>query len=302
MENSIPSINMILAEYKLIAETERLRMKRPSALTVRNTLQGVRRICEIGAIDLSAPINLLTTKRLQRIADLAATQNVKPITLWTYLSALQALCADWTHRYYRERNWRIPSFELPVFYRAPRRYVRPDSFTLQRVKQWYGSLAVRPSLNDWAFATLMLEFAMRNGDVARLTWANFHTRDDGTTILCYTPHKTALTSARTVAWPVHPAIWEKFDALRQTRPTSSHVIDHINSVTKRLNHELRTQEIFTGSKGCYELRKICIDHIYQKFGAEVASAISGDDIRTITRYYADPSAVTVKNIRIIDLI
>ena len=50
------------------------------------------------------------------------------------------------------------------------------------------------------------------------------------------------------------------------------------------------------------LRKICIDHVYQKFGAEMASSISGDDIRTVTRYYADPSVVNMVGIRVMDLL
>ena len=70
----------------------------------------------------------------------------------------------------------------------------------------------------------------------------------------------------------------------------------------RLNRELRSLHIFMGSKGCYELRKICIDHIYQKYGAEMASSSSGDDIRTVMRYYADPSAVHVENVRVVDLL
>ena len=73
-------------------------------------------------------------------------------------------------------------------------------------------------------------------------------------------------------------------------------------VFARLNADLRSQKIFTGSKGCYELRKICIDHVYQKFGAEMASSISGDDIRTMMRYYADPSQPNIGDLRIIDLL
>jgi hypothetical protein len=61
-------------------------------------------------------------------------------------------------------------------------------------------------------------------------------------------------------------------------------------------------KIFNGPKACYELRKICIDHIYQKYGAEMASSISGDDIRTMMRYYADPSALTIENVRILDML
>ena len=34
----------------------------------------------------------------------------------------------------------------------------------------------------------------------------------------------------------------------------------------------------------------------------MASSISGDDIRTVTRYYADPSAVNVLGVRIVDLL
>ena len=60
--------------------------------------------------------------------------------------------------------------------------------------------------------------------------------------------------------------------------------------------------VFTGSKASYELRKICIDHVYQKFGAEMAVSISGDDIKTIIKYYADPSQPNVGAIRIFDLI
>ena len=37
-------------------------------------------------------------------------------------------------------------------------------------------------------------------------------------------------------------------------------------------------------------------------GAEMASSISGDDIRTVMRYYADPSAVHVENVRVVDLL
>ena len=47
-----------------------------------------------------------------------------------------------------------------------------------------------------------------------------------------------------------------------------------------MNRELSSLHIFMGSKASYELRKICIDHIYQNLGAEMASSISGDDIRT----------------------
>ena len=141
-------------------------------------------------------------------------------------------------------------------------------------------------------------------------------RKDGSAVLCYTPHKTRLSSGRVVAWPVHPDIWSRLCEYRgvgrfrdkrngwakNEGRDSQLVVPCARDVYVRLNRELRTLCIFTGSKGCYELRKICIDHIYQKYGAEMASSISGDDIRTVMRYYADPSAVHVENVRVVDLL
>ena len=197
----------------------------------------------------------------------------------------------------------------------PPRYVRPDSSVLAKVKEWYANLEKRRDPREWMLATLMLEFAMRNGDVERLRWSDFHTRD-GRTVLCYTPHKTRLSSGRTVAWPVHCDIWKRICEYRSVgiphnkrsgwtknaNRDSQLVVPCARDVYVRLNRELRERGIFTGPKGCYELRKICVDHIYQKFGAEMASSISGDDIRTVMRYYADPSAVCIEGVRVIDLI
>ena len=78
-------------------------------------------------------------------------------------------------------------------------------------------------------------------------------------------------------------------------------IDLTDETFAEMNRNLRALG-FTGSKASYELRKICIDHIYQKFGAEAATSISGDDIKTITHYYADPAQPNVANVRVIDLL
>ena len=82
---------------------------------------------------------------------------------------------------------------------------------------------------------------------------------------------------------------------------SQRVLRNGRAVYRKLNSELRMLG-FTGSKASYELRKICIDHIYQRFGAEMAVSISGDDIRMVTRYYADPSAVVQDSVRVSDLL
>ena len=70
--------------------------------------------------------------------------------------------------------------------------------------------------------------------------------------------------------------------------------DEINADLRRLG--------FHGQKAAYELRKICSDHVYQKYGVEIAVSISGDDIRTISRSYADPAQPNMGAVRIVDLL
>lgn len=78
-------------------------------------------------------------------------------------------------------------------------------------------------------------------------------------------------------------------------------IDVTDETFTELNKEVRSLG-FRGNKAAYELRKICIDHIYQEYGAEKASAISGDDIKTITHYYADPAQPNIGEVRVLDLL
>ena len=324
----VPTIKMILEAYPKIAAVERMRMERPCEKSVSSVVSGVRRLCEIGEISLDEPVSIFTRRRLEQVFDASMNSELKPISVWSYLYSLRKLFARWTQRYYADRKWIIPQLEIPSCQRHAPRYIRPDTTTLAKVKEWYSDLEKRPDRREWVLATLMLEFAMRNGDAERLRWSDFRPRIDANIVrsdsrfsdvrmvLCYMPNKTKLSSGRVVAWPVHPLIWERLSAYhdlgipfnkrrgwgRNEIRDSQLVVPCARDVYARLNKELRRRRIFTGSKGCYELRKICIDHIYQKFGAEMASSISGDEIRTVTHYYADPSAVQVEGVRVIDLI
>ena len=312
---TVPTIKMVLETYPKFAAIERMRMEKPCEKTVESAVSGTRRLCEIGSISLDEPITVFNRKQLERILDLARLSELKPISVWSYLYSLRKLFAKWTQRYYTDKKWTLPQLEMPSCQRQSPRYVRPDAAVLAKVKEWYRGLEARRDQREWVLATLMLEFAMRNGDAERLRWSDFRIKE-GQTVLCYTPHKTRLSSGRTVAWPVHPDIWTRLCAYhgvgryRGTRNgwaknedrDAPLVVPCARDVYVRLNRELRALHIFTGSKGCYELRKVCIDHIYQKFGAEMASSISGDDIRTVMRYYADPSAVHVEGVRVIDLL
>ena len=162
---------------------------------------------------------------------------------------------------------------------------------LTKVKAWYA----KQTGEHWFAATMMLEFAMRNGDVLRLKSENF-VEKASRHYLSYTPHKTELSSGRRVYWPIHETIWKRFSDYGGLDG-----LDVTDETFDDLNRDLRSLG-FRGHKGAYELRKICIDHVYQKYGAEMAVSLSGDDIKTISRYYADPAQPNIGAERIIDLL
>ena len=97
-------------------------------------------------------------------------------------------------------------------------------------------------------------------------------------------------------WPVHKKIWN-----RLTERGELYLPELGEDVFDALNRQMRSLG-FTGTKGAYELRKICIDHVYQRFGAERAVSVSGDDIKTITHYYADPAQPNIGDLMITDLL
>jgi integrase len=326
-----PTIGELYDAYPEIAEMERLRNDRPGKRTVMNVRNGVKQVCAFlewtenhPSDDWSQcdkknlnwkgrPFSWLRRGRLDRFLMLSKKAGISPLSAWSYLSALRGLTAKWCASYYLERGWKVPAAPLPICRRRAPRYVRPERETLLKVKAWYESLWAQEDKRLWLAATMMLEFAMRNGDVERLRWSNFRPRH-GTetpaadTVLCYTPHKTELSSGRTVAWPVHPDVWTRLTAVRESTGLreGTHfqglVVPAARQVFSAINADIRSRRFFAGGKAAYELRKICIDHIYQRFGAEMASSISGDDIRTITRYYADPSAVNAGAVRVMDLL
>ena len=213
------------------------------------------------------------------------------LSAWSYVCQLRGVFAKWCRPYYEDAGWDIPPLDIPAFRAQAPRYVRPSAEMLQRVKAWYG----RQTGEHWFAATMMLEFAMRNGDVLRLKDENF-VEKDGRHYLNYTPHKTELSSGRHVCWPIHDSIWQTFEDYGGLR-----CLDVTDETFDEMNHDLRALG-FHGTKASYELCKICIDHVYQKYGAELAVSLSGDDIKTITRYYADPAQPNIGAVRVVDLL
>lgn len=317
-----PTMDKMIKVYSDAASIERLRTGRPNEATVRNTINGVRRFIqwmnerrirlgyEYRDLDDGFPLVSVIKPVLihQYLADLLK-RGFKPVTAMSYLNQLRQLFARWAQPYYEDRGWKIPPF--PPFGKRPKapRYNRPERSQLLRLKDWYETLRNKVSTGAgtelkfesrrrlvggrelWFAATMMLEFGMRNSDIMRLTRQNF-VEYEGRIYLNYVPHKTEHSSGRSVKWPVHPILWEKLNG-------ELPILD--DETFDALNRQMRSVG-FTGSKGAYELRKICIDHVYQKYGAEMAVSVSGDDIKTIMHYYADPAQPNIGDVRIIDLL
>jgi len=296
----IPTIQEVMKCYSIIAQAERMKTGRPGEKTVVNVLNGTESVCKAAGIPLTARVDALTRRRFDMALATFMQRGLTRITAWSYVCQLRGVFAKWALPYYKDAGWEIPSFELPSFRANAPRYVRPSVELIERVKAWYATLKGE----HWFAATMMLEFAVRNGDVMRLKDENFVTRSVETAdgerevshYLCYTPHKTELSSGRRVFWPIHDEIWQAFGGYGGLS-----TLDVTDETFADLNADMRSLG-FHGSKASYELRKICIDHIYQKFGAEMAVSISGDDIKTIIKYYADPAQPNIGAMRVIDLL
>lgn len=299
-----PSIETALNVYEVAARTERVKTGgKPCERTEKTVIATTRLIARTLGIKESASIDTLTRKALTEFAVKQIENNVSRLSVLTYFEKLKSLGAKWTEDYYADRKLKTPKFSAPVIHCQPKRYRRPSEKTRKAVLKWYQSLDCEYDDLKWGIVTMMIEFAMRNGDIGRLTWGNFKETESGT-ILEYVPHKTSLSSARRVVANVPLEIWDRLRNLKDK--------DGVNDDTpvfKRLGVSRVMPEIarqmrsfgFTGSKSTYELRKLCIDTTYRHFGAEAASAISGDDIRTVTKYYADSSICNFGNVRISEL-
>ena len=296
-----PTFRELLNAYKKASDAERVKTGRPGRETAINVIRAIKRILRECHIPLTRQLGELTRSRLDEFAVSKIQSGLSPISVRSYLRQLLAVTAHWARRYYAEWGLDVKPYELPNVFVPQRRYVRPQQTLLKDLHDWYMGLTGRQDGRIWFAVTMMLEFAMRNGDITRITWRNFIERE-GRYYLHYMPHKTSLSSGRFVCWPVHPEIWQQFCRLRDSGTLGKErLLNSSAYMFRAINKELR-QLGFSGGKASYELRKICIDHIYQKFGAEMASSISGDDIRTVMRYYADPSAVNVEGVRVVDLL
>ena len=284
----VPSLDDLIRLYEEVAgiEFELNGTPRPStvAVVVRSFLLVVR-TCGLRG---NEPVTALDRGRLDAYVAAALAKGIKPVSVFAHLSHVRSVFSRWAVERYRARGLAVaqPEFPKKRGRREEKVYNRPPAALRERTLAWYRELEGREP-RVWVAASLMLQFGMRNGDAGRLTWEAFSPEGDRV-VLAYKPQKTSVSSGRRVRCVMSAAFYER---LRVAAGAGRHVVEDPVAVFARINEEMRAlgwvPPEFT--KGAYELRKMCIDRIYRDFGAEAAVQVSGDDIRTVCRYYADPS-------------
>lgn len=294
-----PTVAEVLELYRRavpdrVAATANESLSATLALTERM----VARLLAANGMDDSVPFSSLNRRAMAKLADELRSEGLSPATVKSYLVAVQRLGAAWVQRICEELGREIRPIPMPDLPAAGTAYSTPPSDRLVAVKVWYNSLAASPRRRLHAYAMLMYHFGMRNGDVDRLKWSAI-SEERGRTVLSYVPHKTRLKSPRTVRIEVCDVDAHHLRILRGSASADDFVISGGGS-----HHQLRAdlnrclRELgFSGSKGSYELRKMCADEYARRHGVDTAKAVLGHTLVSgSTAHYVDPSSQVVPTI------
>jgi integrase len=229
----------------------------------------------------------------------AADADRARVSAWSALAQARSCWARWARTHYESAGIILPEclsgWPAVSAGATSARYERPPEALRAETKVWRDGLeASDPRL--WLACALMAQFAMRPIDAANLRWENFERRPDGRIILRYIPSKTRGRTARLreVRWPVGADLLARMRAAggaeyvlpgASTAERYSIYIREINPAMRGLGWARSRY-----GKACYELRKLCIDDTYQRFGLSRAIQISGDSSATVQAYYSDPNA------------
>lgn len=297
-KHKVPSFAKLLELYKDAAEAEQIKSGRPETRTVETAIKYFKYLVDGCGFKWTEPMSRLKTEDIDGFVVKTIKAGKTPTSAWTYAASCQSVTPRWALEYYSRQGYDVRQYQMPVFRnRKPPRYERPTKATLEAVEAWYKGLwkdgMSKQDCRIWFLATMMYKFAVRNGDVGTFTLRNF-SEHDGSTYLIYTPHKTANSSGTVVNWPVHPDLYERIKKAAEILNIDEDdtFVRSYRETSAAVNRMLRKiPGLAEKEKASYELRKMCIDRIYHKFGVEMAAAISGDDIKTLTYFYADVSHV-----------
>lgn len=295
-KDKVPSFAKLIDLYESAAAAERLKSGTPEPRTIESAVRYFKYLVEGCGYGLAEPCTKLKTSDIDAYMVRKIRDGATPTTAWAYAMSCKSVTSRWSLAYYANEDYEVKPYVMPIIKnRRPPRYERPSQATLDAVEAWYRSLWKEEGMSArecrvWFFASMMLRFAVRNGDVGRLTPRDF-VRKDGEVRLCYTPHKTANRSRTRVCWPLSDEMARRIEKVAKALGIEEDVafVNSPVSVGLIVNEAIRKfPELAEREKASYELRKMCVDRIFHKFGVEMAAAISGDDIRTLAYFYSDP--------------
>lgn len=285
----VPTLEELYKAYVELCELEFLSNGSPVPSTVEKYKNSFTRIVRVCGIGMGEKITAITRERLDSFIAESLAQGIKPVTVYSTLMCLRGFFSKWAIERYATRGWEVVCPNIPRRrgkLATMKTYQRPPLELRERTMEWYRALE-RSRPMAWAAASLMVQFGMRNCDAERLRWEDI-VREEGRWVLGYTPKKTKNSSGRRVHCVMSDAFYER---LRAAGGKGPRVIENAAKMFAKINSDMedlgwRPPEYY---KRSYELRKMCVDRIYSTFGLEAAVQVSGDDPKTIIRYYADPS-------------
>lgn len=291
-----PTLERLIEAYRKAAEVEYAANSRPRPATVDINVGSLKLIAKGCNVGMQDRIDKLTHDVIRDYIDCRCDGSDRSRrSAWSALAHAKSLFSKWAIVRYEGMKIRIPDCctQWPAQPKAGLilEYERPAKELREKTMAWYNGLEAT-NKTMWAAVTLMVQFAMRPVDASELTWEAFQ-RDGECWVLKYIPSKTKgrTSRPRPVLWPVTDDLYNR---LRKAGG-QEHIVDHplpylryayyiryINAEMRKLGWDREKYK-----KACYELRKLCVDAIYHNLGAEKASQISGDNIQTVIKYYAD---------------
>lgn len=297
-DSNVPTIAELCAMYQRAAAERHAQTGQISVQEIRLSISCINRFLEECGVSDADPITSISRRKLASFADVLSRSGLARATVSSYLVSIQRMCARWARAIYEDAGYDVPPIDIPELGHVGGEYVRPPSDKMLSLKLWYNHLAASNKIVLHAYAMLVYHFAMRNGDVDRLTWDAF-SEDKGMRVLTYTPHKTRLKTKRVVRIEVSDIDWHYLCRLKSHPMRGEYVIPgggHHSQIRKNLNAQMRSLG-FRGSKGIYELRKACGDAYATKYGVDMAKAILGHRlVAGSTAHYVDGSGNIVPTI------
>ena len=291
-----PTLGQLIEVYRKAAEAEYAANSKPRPATVDINVGSIKLIAKGCGVDLNDRIDKLTPEVIQNYIDTRCDGSERSRrSAWSAIAHAKSLFSKWALVRYDGLKIRIPDC-CTKWPEQPKtglilEYERPAKDLREKTIKWYNGLEEKnPTM--WAAVTLMVQFAMRPVDAAELRWDAFQ-RDGECWVLKYVPSKTKgrTLRPRPVLWPVTDDLYNRLRKAGGEEYIVNHPLPYLRYAyyIRFINAEMRKlgwhREKYR--KACYELRKLCVDAIYHNLGAEKASQISGDNIQTVIKYYAD---------------